>query len=113
VKQCTNTIVTVAEGARLYQPTAHRVVTVPASGVTIPASGRHENSRESHERQPISSVSTPIDPKFCGQAPKVAKMLLHENHSLSCLTTPGIERSWFETKKRTSKIKTARSKYSS
>jgi hypothetical protein len=70
------------------------------------------NSRESHENYLIF-VSTPIDPKFCGQAPKVAKMLLHKNHSLTCLATPEIEGSWFETKKRTPKMKTVRSKCSS
>jgi hypothetical protein len=75
-------------------------------------SGRPENSRESHRKHPISSDSIPIVLKFCGQAPKVVRMLLHENNSLTCLTTPEIEGSWFETKKRTPKMKTARSKCS-
>ena len=38
-----------------------------------------------------SIKSAPIDPEFCGRAPRVAKMLLHENHSLSCLTTSEIK----------------------
>jgi hypothetical protein len=87
--------------------------TAAASDATVAASGRPENNRESHKKHLISSVLTPIDPKFCGQAPKVVKMLLHENHSLTCLTTSGIEGSWFETKKRTPKMKIARSKCSS
>jgi hypothetical protein len=82
-------------------------VNVAASDATIAASGRIENSRESHKKHPISSVLTPIDPNFCEQASKVAKMLLYENHSLSCLTTLEIEGSWFETKKKTPKMKTA------
>jgi hypothetical protein len=41
--------------------------TVAASDATVAASDYPENSRESHEKHLISSVSTPIDPKFCGQ----------------------------------------------
>jgi hypothetical protein len=97
--------VTVAEDVTLQQMIG-RSVTVAASDATVATSGRSESSRESHEKHPISSASTPIDSKFCG-------MLLHENHSLSCLTTPEIEGSWFKTKKRTPKMKTAQSKCSS
>jgi hypothetical protein len=59
--------------------TEQSVITVAEAGAAVAASGRLKNSRESHERHPISYVLTPIDPKFYGQAPKVAKMLLHEN----------------------------------
>jgi hypothetical protein len=75
------------------------------SVATVAASGDSEIGSKSHEKCPISSVSIPFDPKFYGQTPKVAKMLLHENHSLSCLTTPGIEGSWFKNKKKVPKNK--------
>jgi hypothetical protein len=90
----------------LQRLTRYRAVSVAETGVTVATSGRPRNIHESHKKQPISSVSNLIDPK-------VATMLLHENHSHTCLTTLGIKGSWFERKKRTLKKKTTRSKCSS
>jgi hypothetical protein len=61
--------------------------TVVASGATVVRAVALKPAASRTKKYLISSVSTLFDSKFCGQAPKVAKMLLHENHSLTCLTT--------------------------